>query len=66
MGVANAMHAAIDSGLTERAAIIDFMRQISEANASDALFVAFHANDECGESPSLAAARSGDLPTQGR
>jgi len=32
MGVANAMHAAIDSGLTvERAAIIDFMRQISEA-----------------------------------
>ena len=65
MGVANAMHAAIDSGLTvERAGIIDFMRQISEANASYALFVAFDANADGRDAASLAAVKQGTLPAE--
>ena len=65
MGVANAMHAAIDSGLTvERAAIIDFMRQISEANPSYALFVAFDANADGRDAASLAAVKQGTLPAE--
>ena len=65
MGVANAMHAAIDSGLTvDRAAIIDFMGQISEANPSYALFVAFDANADGRDAASLAAVKQGTLPAE--
>ncbi|MBU6210320.1 MAG: hypothetical protein KGR22_10470, partial [Planctomycetes bacterium] len=64
MGVANAMHSAIDSGLTERAAIIDFMRQILEANDGYALFVAFDANADGRDAASLAAAKQGALPAE--
>ena len=65
MGVANAMHSAIDSGLTvDRAAIIDFMRQISEANISYALFVAFDANADGRDAASLVAAKQGALPVE--
>jgi hypothetical protein len=65
MGVANAMHSALDSGLTvDRAAIIDFMGQISEANPSYALFVAFDTNADGRDAASLAAVKQGALPAE--